>query len=77
MPFRVLRQAWNNETSINNSAVFPYFDDYQARWRFSTETEVNVTAQSMTDYGPLTAFIAYRGLSENSIAKGTSRPSGG
>ena len=31
----------------------------------------------MTDYGPLTAFIAYRGLSENSIAKGTSKPSAG
>ena len=31
----------------------------------------------MTDYGPLTASIAYRGLSENSIAKGTSRPSAG
>ena len=64
-----------NTNSINKA--FPYFDDYQARWRFSTETEVNVTAQSMTDYGPLTAFIAYRGLSENGIAKGTSRPSAG
>ena len=64
-----------NPDSIN--PAFPYFDDYTAGWRFSTETEVNVTAQSMTDYGPLTAFIAYRGLSENSIAKGTSRPSAG
>ena len=57
--------------------TFPYFDDYAARWRFTTQTELNVTAQSMTDYGPLTAFIAYRAQSENSTAKGTSRPSAG
>ena len=67
----------DNADGNNVSRVFPRYDDYSARWQFATETELNVTAQSMTDYGPLTAFIAYRGLSNNSIAKGTSKVSSG
>jgi len=64
-------------TGTDKSHVGAIFDNYKASWAFTTETELNVTAQSMTDYGPLTAFIAYRGLSDNQIFKGTTRVSTG
>jgi hypothetical protein len=41
---------------------------HAASWKFSTEAGLNVTAKSMTEYGPLTGFIDLRGLSANEDA---------
>jgi hypothetical protein len=37
--------------------------DHSASWEFATEAHVNVTAKSMTEYGPLTAFMELRAQS--------------
>ena len=42
--------------------------NHSASWEFATETHVNVTAKSMTEYGPLTAFLELRGQSNNADA---------
>jgi hypothetical protein len=39
---------------------------HAASWDFATEARVNVTAKSMTEYGPLTAFLELRARSNNS-----------
>jgi hypothetical protein len=36
--------------------------DYQASWRFATETSVNVTAKWMTDWGAATVYVDYRAV---------------
>jgi hypothetical protein len=38
---------------------------HSASWEFDTEAGVNVTAKSMTEYGPLTGFLELRGKSNN------------
>jgi hypothetical protein len=38
---------------------------HSASWEFSTEARVNVTAKSMTEYGPLTGFLELRAKSAN------------
>jgi len=38
---------------------------HSATWEFATEAKVTVTANSMTEYGPLTGFIALVGRSDN------------
>ena len=38
---------------------------HSASWDFATETHVNFTAKSMTEYGPLTAFLELRAQSNN------------
>jgi len=38
---------------------------HSAGWEFITEAAVTVTAKSMTEYGPLTGYVEFRGLSSN------------
>lgn len=45
---------------MDNSASQLSGGSYYANWAWTTETSINVTAQSMTDIGLLTAFIDYR-----------------
>jgi len=45
------------------SSDSPY--DHSASWEFATETHLTVTAKSMTEYGPLTAFLELRAQSNN------------
>jgi len=41
---------------------------HSAGWDFATEASVTVTAKSMTEYGPLTGFVEFRGVSNNNHA---------
>ncbi len=47
--------AWGTSSTSGRSAS----------WDFATEARVNVTAKSMTEYGPLTAFLELRARSKN------------
>ena len=54
---------------------------HSASWEFATETHVNFTAKSMTEYGPLTAFLELRAQSNNNdgsnnVATAGSNPAG-
>ncbi len=39
--------------------------NHSSSWEFSTETHINFTAKSMTEYGPLTGFLELRAKSAN------------
>ncbi len=47
------------------SNVFNGASDHAASWDFATRVQLNVTAKSMTEYGPLTAFLELRADSNN------------
>jgi len=53
----------------NGIATVVGANTYPSSWDWTTETSVNVTAQSMTDIGLLTAFIDYRAVAGNSYTK--------
>jgi len=53
--FHTVSDVWSGTTS----------SDHSAGWDFATEASVTVTAKSMTEYGPLTAFIDLRAKSNN------------
>jgi hypothetical protein len=50
------------------SGTFPDTRPHSAAWEFRTEGSVQVTAKSMTEYGPLTGYVEFRGKSDNAHA---------
>lgn len=50
---------WSVATNPTSSAA------HSASWEFKTETHLNATVKSMTEYGPLTAFLELRAQSNN------------
>ena len=51
-----------------NTGALTANSGHTASWEFNTEAHVTVTAKSMTEYGPLTAFMELRAKSANSDA---------
>jgi hypothetical protein len=41
------------------------FNEHSAVWEFATEASLDVTAKSMTEYGPLTGYLNFRAKSHN------------
>ncbi len=50
---------------FHSNQTVDYVGSHSASWEFATEAHVNVTAKSMTEYGPLTAFMELRAQSNN------------
>jgi hypothetical protein len=54
--------------TANPTAIVTASGYHSAAWEFRTEAAVQVTAKSMTSYGPLTGYVEFRGLSNNADA---------
>jgi hypothetical protein len=51
--------------TANPTAIVQASGYHSAAWEFRTEASLQVTAKSMTSYGPLTGYLEFRGKSDN------------